>query len=130
MQAINASTVPDDQRPAGGYRITVTHSWFAEVDHYRTHHWRCARCGSLVKRAMNRRPQEADCRGRMGKGSACRDPQCRWHTHLRTCGGEFIKVQEPEGYGQSKKKGGEGGRRGGAAAVEGCTEPAGAVPVA
>ena len=44
---------------------------FAEVDHYRQHHWRCERCGNVVKRAMNRPPQEADCRwggweGRVG----------------------------------------------------------------
>lgn len=54
----------------------------------------CARCGDLVKRAMNRPPQEADCRGRMGKGKDCQDPQCAHHMHMKHCGGEFIKVSD------------------------------------
>lgn len=29
----------------------------AEVQNYQTHHWKCERCGDLVKRAMNRPPQ-------------------------------------------------------------------------
>ncbi|EFN55909.1 hypothetical protein CHLNCDRAFT_52181 [Chlorella variabilis] len=107
MSRINASSLPDHQRPAGGYNITVTHSMFAEVDHYRQHHWRCERCGNVVKRAMNRPPQEADCRGRAGRGADCRDPGCRWHMHIKHCGGAWVKVKEPEGFG--KKKGGKKG---------------------
>lgn len=72
--------------------MTVYHTMHAEVDNYRRHWWKCDRCEHIVKRAMNRRPQEADCRGRMGKGSACADPQCNYHMHIKKCGGEFIKV--------------------------------------
>ena len=61
-QQINTSTVPDHQRPPGGYGISITHTMFDEVEFYQQHHWRCERCGSVVKRAMNRRPQDADCR--------------------------------------------------------------------
>lgn len=46
----------------------------------------------MVKRAMNRRPQEADCRGRQGKGPDCKDTKCAFHMHQRFCGGEYIKV--------------------------------------
>lgn len=52
---------------------------------------------------MNRPPQEADCRGRLGKN--CRDPQCTYHVHKRLCGGTYVKTREPEGYGQRKRKG-------------------------
>lgn len=48
--------------PCCSYNITTTHSMFAEVDFYRQHHWRCERCGNVIKRSMNRPPQEADCR--------------------------------------------------------------------
>lgn len=60
MYSINQSRVPDSQRPLDGYRITVYHTMNQEVEHYRVHHWVCDRCGDLVKRAMNRKPQEAD----------------------------------------------------------------------
>jgi hypothetical protein len=72
--------------------VTVYHTMHAEVDNYRRHWWKCDRCGHIVKRAMNRKPQEADCRGRLGKGSACADSQCNYHMHIKNCGGEFIKV--------------------------------------
>lgn len=101
MNKINTSTVTDFQRPPGGYNITITHSMFHEVNYYRQHHWRCERCGNEVKRAMNRKPQEADCRWKIGP--ACSDSNCRWHMHLKHCGGEFIKVKEPEGYKQGNK---------------------------
>lgn len=52
---------------------------------------------------MCRRPQEADCRSKAGAN--CADPGCRWHMHLRHCGGTFVKIKEPEGYGA--KKGGK-----------------------
>jgi hypothetical protein len=39
-------------------------------------------------------------------GAACRDPACRFHMHLRHCGGTWVKIKEPEGFGQKKKKGG------------------------
>jgi hypothetical protein len=52
------------------------------------------RCEHVVKRAMNRKPQPADCLTR--QGDACRDDRCRYHTHVRTCGGTFVKIKEPE----------------------------------
>lgn len=107
MQGINASTVPDLQRPLGGYKITVCHSMFAEVDYYRKHQWKCARCGDEIKRAMNRKPQEADCRWRAGAG--CTDKTCRWHMHVKFCGGEYIKIKGPEGF--AEKKAGKGAKR-------------------
>ncbi|KAI8463624.1 MAG: SprT-like family-domain-containing protein [Monoraphidium minutum] len=94
--AINASTVPDHQRPLGGYNITVFHTMHAEVDELRRHRWTCARCGAVVKRAMNRPPQPADCvtnRGRAGPGALCDDARCLHCTHVRTCGGELEKVR-------------------------------------
>jgi hypothetical protein len=100
MRQINASTAPDHARPPGGYGIAVHHTWHAEVDSFRTHHWECERCGRLVKRAMNRPPQPADCRARGGASTSasggCGDPRCAWHEHLRTCGGAFVKTKEPE----------------------------------
>ncbi|PRW20898.1 sprT-like domain-containing Spartan [Chlorella sorokiniana] len=107
IQRINTSRLPDHQRPPGGYNVAVYHTMLAEVDHYRQHHWQCERCGNLVKRAMNRPPQEADCRGRMGRGADCRDPDCRFHMHQKHCGGVWIKVKEPEGYQQKGKKRGD-----------------------
>ncbi|KAK9867164.1 hypothetical protein WJX84_007941 [Apatococcus fuscideae] len=98
MAEINQATCTDLQRPPEGYHITVCHSMFAEVDHYRTHHWQCNTCQNVVKRAMNRPPQEADCRGRMGRGEECQDPKCNWHMHLKHCPGTFKKVKEPEEF--------------------------------
>jgi len=53
----------------------------------------CPKCGNVVKRAMNRPPQEADCRGRQGKGPDCKDTKCAYHMHQRFCGGDYTKVQ-------------------------------------
>ena len=72
------------------------HSFHEEVDNYRQHWWRCG--GSCqkrppyfgyVKRAMNRAP-------------SARDPW--WAEHQNTCGGSYVKIKEPEGYGEKKKK--------------------------
>lgn len=90
MQDINASTRVDSQRPPGGYNITICHSMIDEVRSYQTHVWSCSKCGNEVRRAMNRRPQPADCRSRAGE--ACNDPLCVFHAHLRLCGGEYVKV--------------------------------------
>ncbi|KAL4428844.1 hypothetical protein ABPG77_005282 [Micractinium sp. CCAP 211/92] len=103
MARINASTLPDHQRPPGGYNITTTHSMFAEVDFYRQHHWRCERCGNVIKRSMNRPPQEADCRLHV-KGRDCGDLACQYHLHTRHCGGQWVKIKEPEGFGNKQQK--------------------------
>ncbi|KAL0028719.1 hypothetical protein WJX79_002030 [Trebouxia sp. C0005] len=97
MNFINRASFADHQRPPQGYSITVYHSMHAEVDQYRTHHWQCPKCGNVVKRAMNRPPQEADCRGRQGKGPDCKDTKCAYHMHQRFCGGDYTKIAEPEG---------------------------------
>ena len=102
MHQINNATCQDLQRPAGGYNISVYHTMIDEVNFYRQHQWKCERCGVEVHRAMNRKPQEADCRQRAG--AACQDVRCNWHMHLKTCGGEYVKIKEPEDYGQKKSK--------------------------
>lgn len=84
------------QRPVGGYTITVYHTMHDEVNNYRQHWWECERCGNIVKRAMNRPPQEADCRGRMGRGFDCADTRCMYHMHVKHCGGTYKKIKEPE----------------------------------
>lgn len=43
------------------------------------HHWRCERCGNMVKRAMNRPPQEADCRRGWGGREGVQISNA-WHT--------------------------------------------------
>ncbi|KAG2372914.1 hypothetical protein C9374_008835 [Naegleria lovaniensis] len=64
-----------------GIHITIYHSFHDEVDYYRQHHWKCAKCSMLVKRAMNRAPNKYD----------------DWFPdHEKKCGGTFIKVKEPE----------------------------------
>lgn len=112
MREINDSRVPDMHRPEGGYHISVFHTMFAEVAYYRQHHWKCERCGDVVKRSINRKPQKADCRWRTGEQN-CKDVTCRWHLHTSYCGGEYVKIKEPEGYLKKQKKkenmGGDGG---------------------
>ncbi|CAJ0577031.1 unnamed protein product, partial [Mesorhabditis spiculigera] len=78
-----------------GTRITIYHSFHAEVANFKQHWWRCR--GSCrerrpffgwVKRASNRAPGPND---------------LWWKQHMQSCGGHFEKVKEPEGYGQKKK---------------------------
>ena len=71
-----------------GSNISVYHSFHDEVDVHRTHWWKCSGpCSDrppyfgYVKRAMNRPPHPRD---------------NWWAEHQATCGGEFIKVREPE----------------------------------
>ncbi|XP_020492696.2 DNA-dependent metalloprotease SPRTN [Labrus bergylta] len=84
---------------ATGTKISVYHSFHDEVDVYRQHWWKCdGPCQNrkpyfgFVKRAMNRAPSS-------------QDPW--WEDHRRTCGGTYIKVKEPEGYGKKGKKDGK-----------------------
>ncbi|MEW5296974.1 MAG: hypothetical protein WDW36_000215 [Sanguina aurantia] len=96
MAAINQAKCPDPERPGPGYQITVYHTMNEEVAFYRKHWWECSRCKDTIKRAMNRQPQAADCRGLMGKGPACADPKCHFHTHLKACGpGTYVKTKSP-----------------------------------
>jgi hypothetical protein len=78
-----------------GTRITIYHSFIAEVNQYKTHIWKCnGSCQylppyyGLVKRAMNRPPQPAD----------------SWYSrHKATCGGTFTKIESLEPKPNSEK---------------------------
>ncbi|XP_054706726.1 DNA-dependent metalloprotease dvc-1-like isoform X2 [Uloborus diversus] len=79
-----------------GAKITVYHSFFDEVDLYRTHWWKCdGPCRNrkpfygLVKRSMNRAPGPTD---------------MWWSQHQATCGGKFVKIREPESSNKGKLK--------------------------
>ncbi|KAE8602089.1 hypothetical protein XENTR_v10013879 [Xenopus tropicalis] len=79
-----------------GANISVYHNFHDEVDEYRKHWWLCnGPCQKrkpyfgYVKRAMNRAPSSLD-------------PW--WADHQRTCGGEFVKIKEPENYSQKRKR--------------------------
>lgn len=61
-------------------RITPYHTFNSEVEHYRTHHWKCSSCAMLIKRAMNRKPGPYD---------------IFWEKHKHNCGGTFVKIREP-----------------------------------
>jgi predicted SprT family Zn-dependent metalloprotease len=83
MYEINKST---------GFNITVYHTFHDEVSYHKKHVWRCdGECKNkhpyygYVRRAMNRAPGKND---------------LWWDQHLKTCGGKFIKIEEPE----NKKK--------------------------
>jgi len=87
MYRINAAT---------GASISVYHSFHDEVAVYKQHWWRCnGPCTKrppfygFVKRAMNRAP----------------GPNDRWWAqHTASCGGDFVKVKEPEKQVKSKDK--------------------------
>lgn len=79
-----------------GTKITIYHSFHDEVKLYKQHWWKCSGpCQhrrpfyGLVKRSMNRAPGPND---------------NWWATHQASCGGSFVKIKEPEGYGVKKKK--------------------------
>lgn len=74
---------------AGGYNITIYHSFKDEVDHFRTHWWECNKCKHVLKRAMNRKP----------------GPYDYWfHGHQKRCGGDYIKIREPAPQPNKKRK--------------------------
>ncbi|OXU24835.1 hypothetical protein TSAR_007959, partial [Trichomalopsis sarcophagae] len=85
-----------------GTNITIYHSFHEEVRLYQQHWWRCngpcqkrAPYFGTVRRAMNRAPGPSD---------------FWWKEHQLTCGGQFIKVKEPEKPEKIKKKGDAKGR--------------------
>lgn len=68
--------------------ISVYHSFHDEVNFYKTHVWRCegvcrnrAPYFGWLRRAMNRKPGPND---------------TWWSKHQQTCGGQYVKVSEPE----------------------------------
>ncbi|KAL1454649.1 hypothetical protein WDU94_010863 [Cyamophila willieti] len=73
-----------------GTKISIYHSFHDEVKLYKTHWWQCngpckARppCYGLVKRATNRAPGKSDF----------------WFAdHSAECGGQFIKIKEPDNF--------------------------------
>ncbi|XP_076463731.1 uncharacterized protein LOC143295930 [Babylonia areolata] len=80
---------------ASGANITIYHSFHDEVDNYRQHWWRCnGPC-------QNRRPYFGWVKRAMNRAPSANDPW--WEDHVRSCGGTYIKVKEPEGYGVKKK---------------------------
>ena len=78
----------------GQCKVTVYHDFHDEVRHFKCHVWRCTGpCKDRppyhgwVRRAMNRPPGPSD----------------SWfYNHETTCGGEWVKVSEPENF-KSKK---------------------------
>uniref|UniRef100_A0A0R3RU34 Protein with SprT-like domain at the N terminus n=1 Tax=Elaeophora elaphi TaxID=1147741 RepID=A0A0R3RU34_9BILA len=77
-----------------GTNITIYHSFHDEVIYHQKHWWRCTGPCRMrppfhgwVKRSMNRAPGKND---------------FWWKEHQMTCGGNFIKVKEPEDYGTKK----------------------------
>ncbi|CAL7948264.1 unnamed protein product [Xylocopa violacea] len=75
---------------AAGTKITIYHSFHDEVKLYQQHWWRCngpchkrAPYFGTVRRAMNRAPGPND---------------FWWKEHQQTCGGQFIKIKEPENF--------------------------------
>lgn len=78
-----------------GTKISIYHSFHEEVRLYKQHWWRCnGSCQhnkpfyGYVKRSMNRAPGPND---------------NWWANHQAICGGMFVKIKEPEGYGLKKK---------------------------
>lgn len=84
-----------------GSRITVYHTFHAEIKQCRKHMWRCngpckerAPFYGWCRRSMNRPPQPAD---------------WWWNNHRMSCGGTYIKVSEPVSEGKaSPRKGTKG----------------------
>lgn len=77
-------------------KITIYHSFHDEVAVYKQHIWRCnGPCRDrrpffgYVKRTCNRAPGPND---------------LWWKDHKASCNGTFIKIKEPEGFGQRKRK--------------------------
>ncbi|OAD46963.1 hypothetical protein WN48_06231 [Eufriesea mexicana] len=75
---------------AAGTKITIYHSFHDEVRLYQQHWWRCdgpcqkrAPYFGTVRRAMNRAPGPTD---------------FWWKEHQQICGGQFIKIKEPENF--------------------------------
>ncbi|KAM3716310.1 DNA-dependent metalloprotease SPRTN [Dirofilaria immitis] len=75
--------------------ISIYHNFHDEVRYHQKHWWRCTGACRMrppfygwVKRSMNRPPGKND---------------FWWKEHQMICGGNFIKVREPEGYSTKKK---------------------------
>lgn len=86
-----------------GTSISVFHSFHDEVNEYRKHWWRCdGKCRDkppyfgFVKRAMNRKPSKHD---------------SWWAEHQMGCGGNFVKVKEPEKSVKKKKRKEDNGQK-------------------
>ncbi|OCT55965.1 hypothetical protein XELAEV_18004510mg [Xenopus laevis] len=67
-----------------GANVTIDHDFFDEYESLKRHCWRCnGPCAQVVRRLMDRTPYS--------KG------------HKRECGGEFIKIQEPDNSPPNKR---------------------------
>ncbi|XP_062225385.1 uncharacterized protein LOC133924037 isoform X2 [Phragmites australis] len=102
MNTINLSSVADPHRPVGGYCITVLHEIRKKYYHYK-----CERCGDLVKSVKIRGPSHDDCIERIGANDhvpacimpagptpSCQNSKCHWHRHKKWCSGSYCSVQE------------------------------------
>ncbi|KAG2194879.1 hypothetical protein INT47_002673 [Mucor saturninus] len=73
---------------AANLNITVYHTFFDEVDYYKTHVWKCNRIYELVTYSNNRPPQPAD----------------TWYeAHQRECGGTYTKISSPPSASKKRK---------------------------
>ncbi|CAH1791068.1 unnamed protein product [Owenia fusiformis] len=79
-----------------GSKISIYHTFHDEVDQYRQHWWRCD--GPCI----TRKPYFGYVRRAMNRAPSPRDPW--WGQHQATCGGTYVKIKEPEGYGKKKTK--------------------------
>lgn len=84
----NFRRLMDSINKVAGTSITVYHTFHDEVDHYKTHVWRCnGICQhrkpffGFVKRTSNRAPGPND---------------LWWAKHRQTCSGTFVKIAAPE----------------------------------
>eukprot|EP00079_Xenopus_tropicalis_P018990 XP_012808209.1 PREDICTED: sprT-like domain-containing protein Spartan [Xenopus tropicalis] len=73
-----------------GTNITISHTFYEEVEAIKRHWWECdGPCQNVVKRATNRAPSSKE----------------RWfREHEQTCGGSFIKTSEPEGPARKRRR--------------------------
>ncbi|CAL4921522.1 unnamed protein product [Urochloa decumbens] len=89
MNTINLSSVDDPHRPVDGYSITLLHEIRKKYYHYK-----CQRCGDLIKSIKMRLPSGDDCIERKGVDDPCQNSKCHWHRHKQQCSGSYCRVQE------------------------------------
>uniref|UniRef100_A0A8C5QA11 SprT-like domain-containing protein n=1 Tax=Leptobrachium leishanense TaxID=445787 RepID=A0A8C5QA11_9ANUR len=83
---------------ASGANITVKHHFSAEMRALRKHWWQCnGPCGKIIRRATDRTPTMT----------------AAWRRrHGVECGGEFIKIKEPDNYVPRRKRDDDDGQSG------------------
>ncbi|CAN6313571.1 unnamed protein product [Urochloa humidicola] len=89
MNTINLSSLADPYRPVDGYSITLLHEIRKKYYHYK-----CQRCGDLIKSIKTRLPSGDDCIERKGVDDPCQNSKCHWHRHKQRCSGSYCRVHE------------------------------------